>query len=102
MTGDVNDVMPGSAEDFGIWKKKQLVEIRRCTKQVEFRSKPRRPVVCGGGPARGGLRWKSQDRKKLCLSLLMSKNLKLKKGNKKFRTWTNFGVFGFLYVYEHY
>ena len=23
MTGDVNDVMPGSAEDFGIWKKKK-------------------------------------------------------------------------------
>ena len=29
MTGDVNDLMPGSAEDFGIWfkKKQQLVEI---------------------------------------------------------------------------
>ncbi len=26
-TGDVNDVMPGSAEDLGDLKKKQLVEI---------------------------------------------------------------------------
>ena len=39
--------------------------------------------------------------KKLCLSLLMSKNLKLIKVNKKFRNWTNFVFFGFLYAYEH-
>ena len=37
-----------------------------------------------------------------CLSLFMSKNLKLKKVIKKFRTWTNFVFFGFLYAYEHY
>ena len=35
-----------------------------------------RPVVCGGVP--------HVDRNKLCLSLLMSKNLKLKKVNKSF------------------
>ena len=34
--------------------------------------------------ARGGIRWKSQHRKKLCFSLLMSKNLKLKKVIKGF------------------
>ena len=34
--------------------------------------------------AHGGVRWKSQHRKKLCLSLLMSKNLKLKKVIKSF------------------
>ena len=28
MTGDVNDVMPGSAEDFGDLNTGQLVEIR--------------------------------------------------------------------------
>ena len=42
-----------------------------------------RPVVCGGA-ACGGVRWESLHRKKLCLSLLMSKNLKLKKVNKSF------------------
>ena len=36
------------------------------------------------GVAHGGVRWKSQQRKKLCLSLLMSKNLKLKKVIKSF------------------
>ena len=34
--------------------------------------------------ARGGVRWKSQHRKKSCFSFLMSKNLKLKKVNKSF------------------
>ena len=34
--------------------------------------------------ARGEVRWKSQHRKKLCLSLLMSENFKLKKVNKSF------------------
>ena len=43
-----------------------------------------RPVVCGGGAARSGVRWKIQHRRKLCLSLLMSKNLKLKKVIKSF------------------
>ena len=36
------------------------------------------------GAACGGVRWKCQHRKKLCLSLLMSKNIKLKKVNKSF------------------
>ena len=41
-------------------------------------------VVCGGVAARSGVRWKSQHRKKLCLSFLMPKNLKLKKVDKSF------------------
>ena len=36
------------------------------------------------GAARGGVKWKSQHRKKLCLFLFMSKNLKLKKVIKSF------------------
>ena len=53
--------------------------------------------------ARDGVRWKSQHRKKLCvcLSLLMSKNLKLKKVIKSFVPEPISSVFGFLYVYEH-
>ena len=55
-----------------------LAEGRRFSELAEAR-----PVVCGRA-ARGGVRWKSQHRKKLCFSLLMSKNLKLKKVNKSF------------------
>ena len=51
--------------------------------------------------ARGGVRWKSQHRKKLCLSLLMWKNLKLKKVIKSFVPEPILSVFRFLYVYEH-
>ena len=48
-----------------------------------------------------GVRWKSQHRKKWCLSLLMSKNLKLKKVIKGFAPERISSVFGFLYAYEH-
>ena len=54
------------------------------------------------GATRGGVRWKSQDSKKLCLSLLVSKNLKLIKVNKGFVPEPISSVFGFLYVYEHF
>ena len=37
----MNDVMPGSAEDFGIWKKPQLVEIETPNEKVDLRSSPR-------------------------------------------------------------
>ena len=60
-----------------------------------------RPVVCGGDRTWWG-RWKSQHRKKLCLSLLMSKNLKLIKVIKSFVSEPISSVFGFLYAYEHY
>ena len=59
------------------------------------------------GAARGGVIWKNQHRKKLCLSLLMSKNLKLKKVIKSFvpepkkRVVRVFRVFSDSYVYEH-
>ena len=53
------------------------------------------------GAARGGVRWKSQNRKKLCLSLLMSKNLKLRKVDKSFVPEPISSVFVFLYAYEH-
>ena len=73
------------AEYFGIWKKKtgswflDLDEASRFSELAEAR-----PVVCGGVPHVVGIRWKSQHRKKLCLSLLMSKNLKPKKVKKSF------------------
>ena len=54
------------------------------------------------GAARSGVKWKSQDKKKLCLSLLMSKNLKLKKVIKSFVPKPISSVFRFLYAYEHY
>ena len=73
-----------------------------------------RPVWVYGMPARWLSQWveswrwtNSQHSKKLCLSLLMSENLKLKKVN-KFRTWTKresssvSSIFGFLYTYEYY
>ena len=74
------------ARGWGFWNLKKTVswdmgldEESRFSELAEAR-----PVVCSGGAARGGLRWKSQNRKKLCLSLLMSKNLKLKKVIKSF------------------
>ena len=51
---------------------------------------------------RGGVRWKSQHRKKLCHSLLVLKNLKLKQVNNKFHAWTNFVYFGIPYVHFTY
>ena len=81
------------AEDFGIWKKADSWDLNseRVSWDLGLNEASRfselaaaRPVVCSGGTARGGVRWKSQHRKKLCLSLLMSKNLKLKKVNKSF------------------
>ena len=73
MTGDVNDVMPGSAEDLGIWKKagswnSSLEEGSR------FLVSPRRDQM-------GSTKYAARLLKKLCLSFLMSKNLKLKKVN---------------------
>ena len=58
------------------------------------------------GAARGGVRWKSQQRKKLCLSHLMSKNLKLKKVNKSFvpepkKESVSVSCFSDSYFYEH-
>ena len=65
-----------------------------------------RPVVCSGVLHVVGVRWKSQHRKKLCLSLLMSENLKLKKVIKSFvlepkRRVVSVSCFSDSYVYEH-
>ena len=85
-SGTWMDVMPGSgAEDFGNLKKKPVSWDLSLEEACRFSELAKdRPVVCGGGAARGGVRGKSQHRKKLCLSLLMSKNLKLKKVIKSF------------------
>ena len=88
MTGDVNDVMPGSgAEDFEIWKKKQLVVIQGLEEGSQFLSSPWRDQLVSEKCAARLLSqlvasWRStnsQHRKKSCLFLLMSKNLKLQK-----------------------
>ena len=101
---------PEALRILGIWKKTQLVEIqtwarpddfvrygRRAlvewveveiwafTKKFDFRSSPKRDQKFAAGvPHVLGFRWKSQHRKKLCLCLLMLKNLKLKKVIKSF------------------
>ena len=94
----------------GFWnlKKKQWVEIWAWMKQVDFGARWGQTSSLRRGDAHGGVRWKNQHRKKLCLSLLMSKNLKLKKVNKSFvpkpESRQYFVFFGFLCVwtfYEH-
>ena len=68
------------ATSWGFWdlKKKKaelrfrLEECSRFLDQLEF-------TKCA---ARGGVGWKSKHRRELCLSVLMSKNFKLKKVNK--------------------
>ena len=65
-----------------------------------------RTIVCSGVPHMVGVRWKSQDRKKLCLSLLMSKNLKLKRVIKSFvpepkKRVVSVSCFSDSFVYEH-
>ena len=96
----MNDVMPGSAEDFGSWKKTVNWDLN--SERVSWDSSlqegsrflvlPRRDHLGSTKCAARLLsQWveswrctKSQHRKKLCLSLLMSKNLKLKKVIKSF------------------
>ena len=63
------------------FEKKQLVEIKSTNELVKIRVLRKGSTNCA---ARGGVRWKSQHRKKLCLSLLMSTNLRLKKVIKSF------------------
>ena len=83
MTGDMNDVIPGSAEDFGIWKKAGSWDLNSeresWNSSLEEGSRllvsPRRDQLWSTKCAAGLM-------KKLCLSLLMSKNLKLQKVNK--------------------
>ena len=124
--------MPGSAENFGGFKKKaiswdsDLGEARRLfalrapsvgwvgwelrfklqTRKLRF-GLGRRKLIFGScrGQAsslrRGQhvveFRWKVSIERN-CVSL--SPRVEKPKGNKNFRTWTNFLFFGFLYVYE--
>ena len=106
----MNDVMSRSTEDFGDLKKSEKLRFRPgrgqmtlCTtgamrwvgelrveiwvlrKVVDFWSRLWRDQLGSTKCAAcGGVQWKSQHSKKLCLSLLMSKNLKLKKVIKSF------------------
>ena len=100
--GDVNDVMPGSAEDLGDLKKKQFVEIQTWARPDDLVRYGHRTLVrwvegwdLNSEQERRFLVWPRRDQlgsmkcaarllKKLCLSLLMSKYLKLKKVIKSF------------------
>ena len=44
-SGDVNDVMPGSAEDLGDLEKKQLVEIQTWARPDNFARNGRRALI---------------------------------------------------------
>ena len=95
------------AMGWGFWNLKKagswdlgLDEASRFSELVEAS-----PVVCGGVPHVVGSDGKvSIERNCVCLSLslLVSKNLTLKKVIKKFRTWTNFMYFGIPSVYFTY
>ena len=98
------------ATGWGFWDlKKKGVSWDSTLKEGSWFSGARRGQTSSlqRGATRGGIRWKSQHRKKLCLSLLVSKNLKLKKVIKSFvpeprKSSSVSSVFGFLYAYEHY
>ncbi len=71
----------------GLRDARALVELRFDARRRETIFGARRGQTSSLRPGSHvvGVRWKSQHRKKLCLSLLMSKNLKLKKVIIKFR-----------------
>ena len=103
----MNDVMPGS-DGLRIWEFEKKTELRFDARgrKLIFGARRSQTSSLRRGAARGGLRWKSQHSKKLCLSLLMSKNLKLKKVNKSFVLEPKMRVvsvscFSDSYVYEH-
>ena len=83
----MNDVMPGSDGlkilGFGKKKKNELQFDARGKKLI-FGARRGQTGSLRRGAARGGVKWKSQHKKKLCFSLLMSKNLKFKKVIKSF------------------
>ena len=98
----MNDVKPGS-------DRLRILEFEK-NSELRFDARGRKLIFQTSsmqqGAARGGVRRKRQHRKKLCLSLLMSKNLKLKKVSKSFvpeprNSSSVLSVFGFLYAYEH-
>ena len=71
---------------WGFWNLKRTVSWDSTLKEGSWFSGSHRGQTSSlrRGATRGGVRWKSHHRKKLCLSLLMSKNLKLKKVIKSF------------------
>ena len=95
-TGDVNDVMPGSAVDLGIWKKKAInwdLSLEEASRFSELAKS--RPVgvyeMCRtwGGGSEGKV---SLERNCVSLSPHVKKP-STQKGNKNFCTWTNFECF---------
>ena len=101
--GDVNDETPGSdGLRISEFEKKQHSELRfdaRGRKSI-FGARRGQTSSLRRGAARDGLRWKSQDRKKFWLCLLMWKNLKLEKVIKRFIP-EPISYFSDSYVYEH-
>ena len=89
-TGDVNDVMPGSDGLRILGFEKKTVEFWTETNRVDFwtwvRSVHLGIVGCACALVGSESWWcmNSQHSKKLCLSLVMSENIKLKKVNKSF------------------
>ena len=59
VTGEVNDVMPGSAEDLGIWKKAVGWDLNSEQESRLSGLAAARPVVCSGGRTCGGQMEKS-------------------------------------------
>ena len=72
------------AEDFWDLKKDSELRFGLGRRKSIFGAPRSQTSSLQRGAVRGGVRWKSQHRKKLCLSLLMLKNLKLKKVIKSF------------------
>ena len=70
----------------GFWNLKKKTELRfgLGRSKLIFGGRRGQTSRLRRGAARSGVRWKNQHRKKLCLSLLMSKNLKRKKVIKSF------------------
>ena len=85
-TRDVNDVNPGSDGLRILEFEKKTVSWDSSLEEESWFSGACRDQTSSlrRGAARGGIRWKKQHKMKLCLSLLVSKNLKLKKVNKSF------------------
>ena len=101
--GDVNDIMPESAEDLGDLRK--VSELSFCLRRRRLTFGARRGLAAGAARG-GGSRWKSQHRKIVYLSPYVEKPFNSKVI--KFRTWTKkslvfFCDSGFLcYVYMSY
>ena len=89
--------MPGSAEFFGIWKKTDSWDLNSARKSWDsVLEEGNRFLVSPRQDQLEVYEMCSRLLKKLCLFLLISKNLKLKKVNKSFVPEPISSVFGFL------